>query len=184
MDITDRKLVLRMLKGEKSVFGILVERYEKIIYAVAYSYLHNVEDARDLAQDVFVKAYDSLRTLKDPGKLGAWLNKITSRLAIDRLRTRKKRISLPEFGLLEDSLASGPSGRRMTPQETETLRHRLMLINRLVKQLPDYYRVAFILKYMEGLSNREIANFLDVPMTTVEGRLHKAREFLREHMDS
>ena len=60
---------------------------------------------------------------------------------------------------------------------------RLRQVSELVTLLPDYYRVAFLLKYMEGMSNKEIASFLGVPVSTVEGRLHKAREFLRGRME-
>ena len=181
---SDKELVLRILRGEKPLFGILVEKYEKAVYAVAYSYLHNAEDARDLAQDVFIKAYDQLQTLKDLGKFGPWLGKIASRLAIDRLRVRKKSVSLPDLGPVEESLSYNPDQSRATPQEEESLKYRIGRVNELISQLPDYYRVAFILKYMEGMSNKEIARFLGVPVSTVEGRLHKAREFLRERMDT
>ena len=72
----------------------------------------------------------------------------------------------------------------MTVEEKEDVKQKITAINRLITQLPEYYRVAFILKYMEGMSNKEIARFLDVPVSTVEGRLHKAREFIRERMES
>ena len=180
---SDKELVLKVLRGEKSLFGILVEKYEKAVYAVAFSYLRNVEDVRDLVQDVFIKAYDQLPTLKDPDKFGPWLSKITSRLAIDRLRTQRKSVLLPDLGTVQDTLSHNPEQAPMNLQEKESLKYRLARINRLVAQLPEYYRVAFVLKYMEGLSNREIARFLGVPVSTGEGRLHKAREFIREHME-
>jgi RNA polymerase sigma-70 factor (ECF subfamily) len=181
---SDKELVLRVLRGEKSLFGILVEKYEKAVYAVAYSYLRNAEDARDLAQDVFIKSYDQLQALKDPEKFGPWLSRIAARLAIDRLRVQKKSISLPELGPVEETLSHNPGSAPMTMGEKEKLSFRLNQIGRLITQLPDYYRVAFILKYMEGLSNKEIARFLGVPVSTVEGRLHKAREFLRGRMET
>jgi len=177
----DSDLVLRVLRGEKPLFGVLVEKYQKAVYAVAYSYLRNVEDSKDLSQDVFVKAYDQLGTLKDPDKFGPWLCRITSRLAIDRLRVQKKNVPLPELGPIEETMSHNP-GATMTAEEREDLIYRLSRIRKLILQLPDYYRVAFVLKYMEGLSNKEIANFLEVPVSTVEGRLHKAREYLRENV--
>ncbi len=179
----DKELVLRILRGEKSLFGVLVEKYEKAIYAVAYSYLHNAEDARDLAQDVFIKAYDQLQTLKDHGKFGPWLSRIASRLAIDRLRVQKKSVSLPDLGPVQETLSHDPDRAPMTLEEKEDLKYKLARIDQLIAHLPEYYRVAFILKYMEGMSNKEIARFLSVPVSTVEGRLHKAREFIRERME-
>ena len=184
MSDLEKDLILRILRGEKSLFGILVEKYEKAIYAVAYSYLHNAEDARDLAQDVFIKAYDQLQALKNHGKFGPWLSRIASHLAIDRLRVQKKNVSLPELGPVEESLTHNPDRAPMTVEEKEDVKQKITAINRLITQLPEYYRVAFILKYMEGMSNKEIARFLDVPVSTVEGRLHKAREFIRERMES
>lgn len=184
MTDSDKELIAGILRGKKSLFGVLVEKYEKAVYAVAYSYLRNAEDARDLAQDVFIKAYDQLATLKELGKFGPWLGRIASRLAIDRLRVQKKSISLPELGPVEETLSHNPGAPRLTLEEKESLRLKLTRINGLVSQLPDYYRVAFVLKYMEGLSNKEIARFLGVPVSTVEGRLHKAREFIRERIDN
>lgn len=181
---SDKELVLKILRGEKSLFGILIEKYENSVYAVAYSYLRNAEDARDLAQDVFIKSYNQLGTLKDPGKFGPWLSRITVRMAIDRLRVQKINISLPELGPLDESLSHNPGSGSPTGQEKESLRYRVNMVGKLITLLPDYYRVAFILKYMEGLSNKEIARFLGVPVSTVEGRLHKAREFLRERIDT
>ncbi len=178
----DEELILRVLRGEKSLFGILVEKYEKAVYAVGYSYLRNVEDSRDLTQEVFIKAYDQLHSLKEPAKFGPWLSRIASRLSIDKLRVQKKDLPLPELGPVEDTLTHNPGQSRMTLEDREELMHRLRQIVDLIAKLPDYYRVAFILKYMEGLSNKEIAAFLDVPVSTVEGRLHKSREYLRKNM--
>jgi RNA polymerase sigma-70 factor (ECF subfamily) len=180
---SDEELILRVLRGEKSLFGILVEKYEKAVYAVAYSYMHNVEDSRDLTQEVFIKAYDQLHALKEPAKFGPWLSRIAGRLAIDRLRVQKRSLPLPELGPVEETLTHNPGQPRMTPEDREELIHKLRLIVSLISKLPDYYRVAFILKYMEELSNKEIAAFLGVPVSTVEGRLHKAREFLRKNLE-
>ena len=182
MTHSDEELVLRVLRGEKSLFGILVEKYEKAVYAVAYSYLRNVEDSRDLTQEVFIKAYDQLHSLKELAKFGPWLSRIAVRLAIDKLRVQKKSLPLPELGPVEETLTHSPGLSRMTLEDREELMHQLRLIIELVAKLPDYYWVAFILKYMEGLSNKEIASFLDVPVSTVEGRLHKAREYLRKNL--
>jgi RNA polymerase sigma-70 factor (ECF subfamily) len=181
---SNKELILKVLRGEKALFGVLVEKYEKAVYAVAYNYLRNAEDARDLAQDVFIKSYNQLETLKDLDKFGPWLSRITSRLAIDRLRVQKKSVSLPDLGPVEESLSYNPGRGAMTTSEKDGLKYKLTIIEQLIVHLPDYYRVAFILKYMEGLSNKEIARFLGVPVSTVEGRLHKAREFIREHMGS
>jgi RNA polymerase sigma-70 factor (ECF subfamily) len=180
---SDREIVRRVLQGEKDLFGVLVERYERAAYAVAYNLLRNPEDARDLAQEIFVKAYGQLATLKDAGKFSPWLCRIASRLAIDRLRVQKKNVSLPELELPEEAASHNPGTTPADAQEKRDARYRLVRIREMITHLADYYRVAFILKYMEGLTNREIASFLGVPVSTIEGRLHKAREFLREKLD-
>jgi RNA polymerase sigma-70 factor (ECF subfamily) len=182
MDIPDAEIVKRCLTGDSEAFGALVERYQGAVYASAFAYLKNTEDARDTAQEVFVKAYFSLAVLKKRERFGAWLGRITMRLCIDRLRTRKKVTQLSQFSPSDEDFLAGLSFDRESRQESAQNGQKIQYVLDAIEQLPEYYRVAFVLKYMEGLSMREIAHFLGVPLSTVEGRLHKSRAHIREKL--
>ena len=181
MENSDAEIIGRCLKGEREAFGALVERYEGIVYASAFAHLKNAEDARDIAQEVFVRAYSSLASLKKQSRFEAWLAKITNRLCIDKLRTRKKSIQLSQFPSFEgEDVVSRFDFGREAREEKAQLGRRIQRVLSAIDQLPEYYRVAFVLKYMEGLSMKDIARFLRVPISTVEGRLHKSRAYIRE----
>jgi RNA polymerase sigma-70 factor (ECF subfamily) len=183
MQISDAEIISRCLRGEREAFGALVERYQGIVYASAFAYLKNTEEARDIAQEVFVRAYSSLASLKKAGRFAAWLGKITTRLCIDKLRAQKKSVQLSQFPAFDDEdVLSRIDFAREVREEKAQLGQSIERVLGAIEQLPEYYRVAFVLKYMEGLSMKEIAHFLGVPISTVEGRLHKSRAYIRKEL--
>lgn len=180
MEISDGEIISRCLRGEREAFGALVERYQGSVYASAFAYLKNTEDARETAQEVFVRAYSSLASLKKQESFGAWLGRITTRLCVDKLRVQKKSVQLSQFPAFEEDVLSRLDFAKEAREEKAQLGRKIERVLRAIEQLPEYYRVAFVLKYMEGLSMKEIAQFLGVPISTVEGRLHKSRAYIRE----
>jgi RNA polymerase sigma-70 factor (ECF subfamily) len=182
MEISDAEIISQCLKGEREAFGALVERYQGSVYASAFAYLKNTEDARDTAQEVFVKAYSSLASLKKVNRFGAWLGRITTRLCIDKLRIQKRSVQFSQFPAFDEDLLSRLDFGKEAREEKAQLGRNVQRVLSAIEQLPEYYRVAFVLKYMEDLSMKEIAQFLDVPISTVEGRLHKSRAYIRERM--
>jgi RNA polymerase sigma-70 factor (ECF subfamily) len=182
MEISDAEIISRCLKGEREAFGALVERYQGAVYASAFAYLKNTEDARDIAQEVFVKAYSSLTSLKKQNRFGAWVGRITTRLCIDKLRTQKRSVQLSQFPAFDEDILSRFDFAKEAQEEKAQLGRNIQRVLSAIEQLPEYYRVTFVLKYMEGLSMKEIAQFLAVPISTVEGRLHKSRAYIRERL--
>ncbi|MFH1422987.1 MAG: sigma-70 family RNA polymerase sigma factor [Planctomycetota bacterium] len=182
MQITDSEIIKRCLQGDKDAFGMLVERYQGLVYTSAFAYLRNTEDARDITQEIFIRAYTSLGSLKKPGKFGAWLSKISSRLCIDKLRSKKKTLQISQFPALSEDVISELSPEKLTHEEKMQLMRKFQQVLKAIDQLPEYHRVAFILKYMEDLSVKEISRFLDIPESTIEGRLHKSRAYIREKL--
>lgn len=169
--IDDQTLVADTLAGRTEAFGTLVERYDRAIYHLAYRTLHDQEEARDVAQEAFFKAYRSLRTFKPGAKFSTWLFSITYHACCDRL-SRRRRYSNEELPERADR-APGPESEAIANDEAQRLRNA-------IAALPEKYRTVITLYHLQGRQYEEIAQVLGVPMGTVKTHLFRAKEQLRK----
>jgi RNA polymerase sigma-70 factor, ECF subfamily len=167
----DGDLVALTLRGSPDAFATLVERYDRAVYHLAYRTLHDVEEARDVAQEAFFKAYRSLRTFKPGAKFSTWIFAITYHACCDRLN-RRKRYSNEELPERADS-APGPEAQAIALDEAQRLRAA-------IDALPEKYRTVITLYHLQGKQYEEIAQVLDLPMGTVKTHLFRAKEHLRK----
>jgi RNA polymerase sigma-70 factor (ECF subfamily) len=181
MGRSDEELVEACQAGEASAFDVLVGRWEDRIRGAAYRVLGSEEEARDVAQEAFLKAYRGLAGFKREARFSSWLYQIALNLCRDRLRRRKTRASVS----LDELEASGP-----VLVETRPGAHELLLrddlasvVRRAVSTLPDEQRDVVILKEYEGLTFLEIAQALDVPVSTVKTRLYRGLGQLRVRLE-
>lgn len=176
-EIGDAVLVERSVSGDTEAYGILVERYKAAVYSTAYSYIGNPADAGELTQEVFLKAYASLDTLKDATKFAGWVRSITNNLVKDFMK--KKRVSTV-------SMTSEVWGQAASTEDTPDLqidKERVSIeIRKAIDSLPQKYKMIIYLRYFEDLSYQEIATYLDVPFSTVDFRLRKAKSMLRKKL--
>jgi RNA polymerase sigma-70 factor (ECF subfamily) len=181
MELLEYRIVKRAQKGDRLAFGELVELYKDKLFNLGYRMLGNPQEAEDVAQETFLRAYSNLQTYNPNHKFSTWIYRIATNLCIDRIRKKKPDYSLDsevdgiEGGDMYSRLASpGP-----TPLEelvrTETQRE----VQSAIDALPENYRAAVILKYIHDLSLQEIADILEVPVSTVKTRIHRGREALR-----
>jgi len=155
-----------------------VVKYQDSVYAICLATVMNQEDAKDLTQETFIKAYLALDSLQDMARFGRWVAKIASNACMDWLRALKPQLPLTEVSKEPGTeTAKGVSGVEAAAAAEENAR-----VMAAIAALPEHYRTAFSLRYMAELSYAEIADILDVPLTTVEGRLFKAREILRKNL--
>lgn len=181
MGRTDEELVEACLAGEESAFDVLVGRWEKRIRGAIYRLVGSDEEARDLCQEAFLKAYKSLRSFKREARFSSWLYQIALNLCRDRMRRRrgKTMVSLDE---LEEGGAAmpvaGPTALDLL-QERDTKR----LVRGAIEALPDEQREVIILKEYQGLTFLEIAQALDVPISTVKTRLYRGLDQLRSRLE-
>ncbi|MCK6505206.1 sigma-70 family RNA polymerase sigma factor [Myxococcota bacterium] len=178
----DHELVQAVLNGDATAYRGLVERYQGRIYAVCYSMVRNNEDARDLAQEAFVKAYQNLHRFQLRSSFYTWICRIAMNVSIDHLRRQKVR----KAELFEDGVATKDQGgvlsfghQREDPGknlERKRLQQRLMAA---LDELPEEQRQIIVLREIDGLSYKEIAEVMDTPEGTVMSRLFYARKKLQ-----
>lgn len=173
----DRNLVRRAQAGDKEAFEVLVRRHQHRVFAVAGGILRRREDVEDIAQQVFVKAYFSLKRFDQRAAFSTWLYKITVNECWDLLRKKKVRPLLYESDLSEEQAQQfGAAEKKDTgaPDISETLEAREQ-VERLLDGLDARDRMMLILKEVEGFAIDEIAEILDLNANTVKVRLFRAR---------
>jgi RNA polymerase sigma factor (sigma-70 family) len=144
-----------------------------LAFRVAFSVLRRREDAEDVAQDAFAKAYRSFRQLRDRGRFRAWLVRMTWRMALDRQRANRRRL-VREQAIDVD--------REPTTRDSVEARERAEQLWRAIDALPEKLRLVIVLAGIQGHDVREVALLLDVPDGTVKSRLFLARKQLRERL--
>lgn len=170
-----RSLVTRAQAGDVDAYGEIVRRLQDMAYGFGYAFLGDFHLAQDAAQEAFIEAYQSLTKLREPAAFPGWLRRIVHKHC-DRL-TRRKRVPTAPLEAA-GSVASGKPGPADLAGKRE-MRDRVLAA---IRALPDKQRMATTLFYINGYSQKDIAEFLDVPVTTVRKRLARSRSRLREGM--
>jgi RNA polymerase sigma-70 factor (ECF subfamily) len=169
---SDGELVSEALKGSQPAFGELVRRYQDLLYRHAERMTGRADDAEDVVQATFIKAHRSLRTCRNPDRVGAWLFRIGSNACKDFLKGRKRAsISLDEVPELPAEHGNPDDSLERTRMRGE--------IDRALQRLAADQREAFLLKHVEGSSYDEMSQILGVSVPALKMRVHRAREELQ-----
>ena len=176
MHTEDGYIIGKCLNGEPAAFGLLVDKYKSSVYALAYTKLRNFHDAEDITQEVFIKAYRKLSTLKRRDYFLAWLFSITVNSCKNFLTSRARR---PDGDFIEDQDATLWDAPSIDVYRSESAAES---IREAINQLPEIYRQTLTLYYLGGLSSKEIARFLGTSVNTVNQRLMRARTKLKEEL--
>jgi RNA polymerase sigma-70 factor (ECF subfamily) len=169
-DEDDAALVSRSLAGETAAFEVLVERYQKVLYTVAFRMLGNPDDARDATQAALVRAFERLSTFDRQFRFFSWLYRIVVNECLNVIRARRPQEELtPAF-----AAAAG------TPFDAAASHERRAHVQAALLRLSPDYRAVVVLRHFGGLSYDEMAATLGVPAKTVKSRLHSARLRLGE----
>ncbi|MBM4015258.1 MAG: sigma-70 family RNA polymerase sigma factor [Planctomycetes bacterium] len=179
-DANDNTLVQATLAGDTRAFEGLVRRYEERAWWAAYHLLGDAEEARDVVQDGFLRAYKALARFDFGMSFYTWLYRIVVNLAIDamRKRARLKPVQLDDVAgaLADDAAAEGPAGHI---ESAETIAR----VRAVLAKLPEKYRTVMTLRELDGLSCKEIATIVKSTHATVRWRLHIARRQFKEHWE-
>jgi RNA polymerase sigma-70 factor (ECF subfamily) len=178
----DTELVVRALSGREDGFEELVRRYQRPIVAYVYRMVGDYDAALDLAQEVFIKVYNSLGRYRPEFKFSTWIYRIAHNAAIDHLRRLgAARIEEMEVEGQEGTTFEKPLASKAPTPEQETERgERRAEIEEVVAQLPPAYRELIVLRHSHDLSYDEIAEVTSLPLGTVKNRIFRAREAMRE----
>jgi RNA polymerase sigma-70 factor, ECF subfamily len=177
----DREAVRRVQAGDTEAFEPLVEKYKRKVFRLAYQVLRDQEEALDVAQEAFVKAFRALPAFKGDSAFYTWLFRITMNVALDRKRQRATRArSLGTEDVPPEEWERTATTTDPDPEDVATSVERRERIRKGLDSLSENHRAIIILSDIEGLQYREIAEVLGIPMGTVMSRLHHARKKLRE----
>ena len=176
----EKELVERFQNGEQEAFNELVNRYQAKIHSLVYKYVPNSETAKDLSQEIFIKAYRALPNFKRQSAFYSWLYRIAVNLCIDFIRQQKRGQplsfeDLPTGGNDEPALNDV---NPLPPDQIET-KELGQIIGQAVQQLPPKQQHVFNLRYHDGLQLKEIAAQLDRSEGTIKAHLHHAHKRLR-----
>ena len=183
--IDEQALIERAQSGELAAFDQLVLRHQEAVFAVALRMLGNWDEAQDVAQDAFVRAYRAIRTFRREAKLSTWLISITMNLCRNRRRwwARRKRVitaSLDEPADLEgESLGQQVVDPSAGPEDLAQQHEQQQQIGNALKRLDQTHRSVIVLRDMQGYSYEEIAQMLGCHVGTVKSRISRARHALR-----
>ena len=171
----DRITVQAALAGDQSAFADLVTRYQSAVFNMAYRMLGDPTEAEDAAQEVFVRAWNQLRTFHLDRRFSTWLLSIASHHCIDMLRRRKPTAPLDGIALFVPSDAAEPDELALQGEQRD-------MVQRLLKTLPEKYRTVTVLRYYNDLSYDEIAKMTGLTESAVKTQLHRARRMLAEQL--
>lgn len=179
-EVTDAELVSRSKAGDTRAFGELVTRYQKTVYRIILRMVRTPDDADDLTQDTFVRAYRGLKTFKEEFDFHPWLYRIAVNQAINFLNKRKRQAAVDLDDVPETEIKQGPEPE--SPIQSASRRELVAQLEEALEKLPDEQRTVFLLRVQEGLSYEEIAEAMDTPKGTVMSRLARARMALRRYL--
>jgi RNA polymerase sigma-70 factor (ECF subfamily) len=176
---SDAELVRQTLCGHTSAYNGLVQRYQRQVYNLAYRMLGNAEDAGDLVQDTFLRAFGALASFRQDASFLTWLYKIASNLCIDQLRSRKAKGALSLDVELEEGREPAAESRQSAPEDTAVRSAVQDIVHHAIQNLPERYRIVVVMRHLHDMSVEDIARSLDLPTGTVKTHLFRAREMLR-----
>lgn len=184
MEAKEKRLIKKIKKGDHQAFAEMVDKYKNKVYVICFRMVGNKQEAEDLSQETFLRAYRYIEQYDMERKFSTWLFRIATNLSIDALRRRKPGVSLDAElpgteglaleAILPDNQAS--PDEKMVQNELETA------VQKEIQRLPEKYRTAIVLKYLEDLSLKEISEIMEIPVATVKTRIHRGREQLRKYL--
>lgn len=179
--MTEKELIVRLKLLDQDAFRELVARFEDPVVNICYRLINQEEDARDVAQEVFVEVFYSIRHFREDAALGTWIFRIAVNKSIDfiRKKNRKKRVAI-----LQTITGIGVSDQKTMAQTVSTPLMKLeqkekeKLVRQALGKIPENQRIAWTLHKMEGLSQAEVANVMGTTIPAVESLVYRARKTL------
>lgn len=183
--VTDRVLVEQLKKGSMEAFEEIVSRYESKLYNLALRFTRNQEDAEEVLQDVFSTVYQKIDSFQGKSAFSSWMYRITVNAAFMKLRKRKQRpaISIEDLApMLRQKYVEQRMDRSSHSDAISMNRELRDVLQMAINKLPAQYRAVFVLRDVDGLSNQEAGEILELSIPAVKSRLHRSRLMLRRRL--
>ena len=175
MSITEKQLVARAQQGDPAAFEALVDMHAQYVYNLALRVVHNPQEAEDLAQEAFLRAWRGLPAFRGQSKFSTWLYRIVTNLCYNHLPRIKREL----VSLIPDEEAVRLPDVRLAPEEgvinTELQTH----LHNIIEELPESYRLLITLRHLQGMSYKEISWVTGMPLGTVKTGIFRARQMLK-----
>ena len=180
--VSDEQIIELAVGGDPDAFGVIVRRWERRIYSLTYGMLGREEEARDATQETFIAAFRNLRGFRGEAKVSSWLH----RIAVNQCITKQRRAKVRGETSLDEAEENGntfAAPANATPAHEAEDQERTQLVRRAVKALPADLRQVVVMKEFEELTFQEIADALELPLSTVKSRLYTAMKQLRMRLE-
>ena len=181
MELDERSIIERAQRGDRVAFGDLVRQYQKRAYAIAYGFVGNREDALELAQDSFVKAYRAIKRFDLRMPFYPWLYRIVKNTCLNHIKKRNRRGEFSLNTIMESGRDFATSGGG--PEHGAVLDELKAALSEALSAISDNHREIIVLRHLHEKSYAEIADCLNIPHGTVMSRLHGARKSLKKAME-
>jgi len=180
----DKRLIEMALQGDEKAFETLLHKYRNLVFSIMVKMVRNHQEAEDLTQEAFMKAFNSLSSFNDEFAFSTWLMKIASNNCIDFLRKRKLRTySIHEpIQYKDEKIEIDIPDHEPTPEKQLLQSERAKMIQSAIDELPERYRYVILLRHKEEKSYEEISEILNLPLGTVKAQIFRAREILNKKL--
>ena len=186
--MTEAEIIKKLKEGSEKAFRDLVSTYQKMVVNICYGIVHNIEDAEDVAQDVFIEVFRSVSGFRGDSKLSTWIYRIAVNRSINYLRDHKRRSNLKSLDETVDSSKSAISElfyeSASDPQKEMENIQRSKILYAAIGTLSKNQRIAFTLNKYEGLSYKEISEIMGLSISSVESLMHRAKKNLQKRLYS
>lgn len=183
MSGNEKDLLQKARNGDIEAFELLIEKHQKKVFNIALRMIGNYDDASELAQEVFIRVFKSIRSFKEESSFSTWIYRITANVCLDEIRKRKNK----NFVSLDDDLKldDGDVKRQVmdpepTPEILAEKNETRKIVNEAIQSLPADHRIVIALRDIQGFSYDEISKIVNCPVGTVKSRINRARQTLRE----
>ena len=180
--MTEKDLIRRAKNGDHDAFGQLVLAHQNKVYTLCVHMVTNREEAEDLAQEAFLKAWRSLSSFQEESSFATWMHRLTTNVCLDHLRKQARRQNISTAVSLDDEESNWtePADHSQDPQQKLEQQEQRQLLTKALQELPEHYRRLIVMREVSGLSYQEIADALNMDLGTVKSGISRARERLRK----
>ena len=184
--MTDKELIKAIKKNDQQAFKQLVEENQQLVVNICTGFLHNIADAEDIAQDVFIEVYLSVHKFREDAKISTWLYRIAVNKSLNYIRNNKKHKilkSIDNFFTSDKNIEKEiPDNSSSQPEEIIENKERSQILRSSINSLPKNQKIAFTLNKYDDLSYKQIAEIMDLSLSSVESLIHRAKKNLQKKL--